>query len=714
MKKIFSVVILFAILLIVSPNIYAAEIVNMNLSLGSIEIVGNADGTASYTQNGTTFQGSNMCLIRQSDITSATRNNITVSGVVDLTIANLNIAGYSPIWIEDNSTTNLNLVGKNRASGGIGMSKNTTFIINGPGELSVVGGSDMGICYPAIGNNYNRGNLIINSGTITAVGDQPYGSHYGVAIRAESILINGGTIMIAGDVEACREININDSNITIEDGDIMDDKCWVGADVIISNSTVLMKYGTIGGEYSGGCNSIKITNSNINFQNSDGNSEKYYERIYNPYVDASSHSALLNNNAIISTNASASSGLSYQWQVSNDNAVWSDIQNANQKILSIKMTNQNVGNYYRCKLTNGWGNVVYTDFSQLSLLSFSKQPENIDINIGDVVMFEASSNCKNITYQWEKSIDGGKTFTTVEGEIYNTLMLMGDLSENNILYRCIITADNGDSLASNTAKITVASPNVYYTEKIYTQNANNDDYTIVAQNVIVSAPGTSVTASKKEYTGFVENVSLGKHAGTVTSDNSLVLERYYDRNTYTITFNTNGGVVLPKLTSKYGADIVLPTPSRYGYSFEGWYIDNNLISKSDILTMPVDGATLYAKWTSLGDTSRGTEYKINALTLRNAADYEEIKSIPTSNFIAEVSVTNLSSEYTDTIIVATYDENGALIDLTYMYASIDIGETTSLGTLIKNTNGNASKVKVFVWPTLNSLTPLAESVEICK
>lgn len=253
-----------------------------------------------------------------------------------------------------------------------------------------------------------------------------------------------------------------------------------------------------------------------------------------------------------------------------------------------------------------------------------------------------------------------------------------------------------------------------YTEIFYIQNANDDGYAIYEQSSVVATLGATATATVKTYEGFEENHSLGTHSGIVSADNSLILSRYYDRKYYTITFDTNGGVILPGLTAKYGADISLPTPSRYGYSFEGWYTDSSLTNKADVSKMPIDGAILYAKWNSLSSSSRGTEYKINSLTLRNTSNYEKIDSIPSSNFIAEISVTNLSSVCTDTIIVVTYDENGAMIDMTYMYASIDIGETTALGTLIKNTDGNVSKVKAFVWSTLNSLKPLAESVEICK
>lgn len=112
------------------------------------------------------------------------------------------------------------------------------------------------------------------------------------------------------------------------------------------------------------------------------------------------------------------------------------------------------------------------------------------------------------------------------------------------------------------------------------------------------------------------------------------------------------------------------------------------------------------------DKRNNIEYKINSLTVRTPAGMA-ISTIPNTNFIAEISLTNLSSTHTDTVIVATYDCKGVMLDMTYMYAGFDTGNTISLGTLIKN-NGSVAKVKAFVWSTFAGINPLASTVEIIK
>ena len=72
---------------------------------------------------------------------------------------------------------------------------------------------------------------------------------------------------------------------------------------------------------------------------------------------------------------------------------------------------------------------------------------------------------------------------------------------------------------------------------------------------------------------------------------------------YTINFDTNGAAAQNSITQNYGTDLTLPTPTKEGYIFEGWYDsetnDNGSGTKIEWTTMPAieNGSTpLYAKW----------------------------------------------------------------------------------------------------------------------
>ncbi len=68
--------------------------------------------------------------------------------------------------------------------------------------------------------------------------------------------------------------------------------------------------------------------------------------------------------------------------------------------------------------------------------------------------------------------------------------------------------------------------------------------------------------------------------------------------TYTLTFDTNGGTAIAKVTKDKGTTINLSdyTTTRDGYTFAGWYADEGLTDKVTSITL--DGnKTVYAKWT---------------------------------------------------------------------------------------------------------------------
>ena len=88
---------------------------------------------------------------------------------------------------------------------------------------------------------------------------------------------------------------------------------------------------------------------------------------------------------------------------------------------------------------------------------------------------------------------------------------------------------------------------------------------------------SKVTAYPKNYTGYVYNPNHldSKAEGVILADGSLVLKLYYDRATYTVTYDLNGGSSSEKLVYpdlKYGEDT--PTleadPEKPGHTFLGW------------------------------------------------------------------------------------------------------------------------------------------------
>ena len=104
---------------------------------------------------------------------------------------------------------------------------------------------------------------------------------------------------------------------------------------------------------------------------------------------------------------------------------------------------------------------------------------------------------------------------------------------------------------------------------------------------------------------------------------------------------------------------------------------------------------------------------LSGITLKNTA-YEPISSIPTGDFIAEVTLTNNSCSGVCTVLLATYDADGRMLDVRYLYANPDIGKTVTFGTGLSDPNGKISKIKAFVLSDLRAFTILGEAAELTK
>ena len=74
-----------------------------------------------------------------------------------------------------------------------------------------------------------------------------------------------------------------------------------------------------------------------------------------------------------------------------------------------------------------------------------------------------------------------------------------------------------------------------------------------------------------------------------------------EETTYTINYDANEGTVTPtSITAVSGAEITMPTPTREGYTFNGWYTAKTGGTKVEYTTMPEKNETVYAGWTFNG------------------------------------------------------------------------------------------------------------------
>jgi len=85
---------------------------------------------------------------------------------------------------------------------------------------------------------------------------------------------------------------------------------------------------------------------------------------------------------------------------------------------------------------------------------------------------------------------------------------------------------------------------------------------------------------------------------TAEDNGNITLTANYAEDEYTISFNVEGGTVNPsEITVKYNDTYKdLPIPTKDGYTFAGWFIDNTEIKNGDKVII-TGNASLTAKWT---------------------------------------------------------------------------------------------------------------------
>ncbi|MDY0134051.1 MAG: InlB B-repeat-containing protein, partial [Acholeplasmatales bacterium] len=70
-------------------------------------------------------------------------------------------------------------------------------------------------------------------------------------------------------------------------------------------------------------------------------------------------------------------------------------------------------------------------------------------------------------------------------------------------------------------------------------------------------------------------------------------------NSYTISFNSNGGSSVLPITQEYNTAVTKPAdPTKTGHTFVNWCSDEHLLVDYEFTTMPGENITLYAKWSA--------------------------------------------------------------------------------------------------------------------
>ncbi len=142
-----------------------------------------------------------------------------------------------------------------------------------------------------------------------------------------------------------------------------------------------------------------------------------------------------------------------------------------------------------------------------------------------------------------------------------------------------------------TAKWTARADTQYIVN--HWQQSMTDEYVVFETQRLQGRTDSNVTPSVKRYVGFSSPTTK---TARIMPDGTTVIDYYYLRNSYTISFVTNGGNAIGEITQKFESELALPIAVRDDDTFGGWFTSALLDNDFTNTVMPANDIVLYAWW----------------------------------------------------------------------------------------------------------------------
>ena len=240
----------------------------------------------------------------------------------------------------------------------------------------------------------------------------------------------------------------------------------------------------------------------------------------------------------------------------------------------------------------------------------------------------------------------------IKNTITKTALTYKELAERQYSGRKIGNAKKHGTLSL------IRSDNAFYSVSL---NANGGS--VSTKKVMVPCGENLTNAPTPTRTGYTfsgwytEKSGGTKATSSTTISKNQTLYAHWSANTYTVTFNATGGKIATasksvRYDSTYGT---LPTPTKDGYTFLGWYTAKSGGSKITAGTVVaiLSNQTLYARWELTTPTLNAVNPLIPGKTIwaawqKNSAatkyvlQYSESKSFPANGTI-ELSISETAT-----------------------------------------------------------------------
>lgn len=316
---------------------------------------------------------------------------------------------------------------------------------------------------------------------------------------------------------------------------------------------------------------------------------------------------------------SAAENDAYQWQIRAAKNVWANILGSDTQTLELSypmvasaLSEKNTVQI-RCRLTSAeTGEATFSDAVTVEVTAATAvdTPASADAAAAPVLRSPAKAAAAAndaygtytiiIKYQFANGTQAANPWsaTVADGTTYTQ-----DVTSPTVVgYAPDQPVVHVDSSKAKEYIVTYQPAEVEFTVKHYQQNVDDDNYTLLETEPKKGYTESPVGANlATTYEGFYS--LLYDTTTKIAADGSTVVEIYYDRYYYLMNFDLDGGYGVEPIYARYGAPISDGTPTKPGYSFNGW--DPELPTTMPVV--PKDAQPYKATW-KVGTTSYTVVY----------------------------------------------------------------------------------------------------------
>ena len=159
--------------------------------------------------------------------------------------------------------------------------------------------------------------------------------------------------------------------------------------------------------------------------------------------------------------AASGSGLTYQWQYSDDGgAAWLE-SSLKSAVYSAKLTAEKYGRMVRCIVSDQFGRTVTSAPAKMSIkgVEIITQPVDYVGAVNSTAKFKVVASGDGLKYQWYYSDNYGRWWigSSLKSATYSAKFTA---EKNNRMLRCVVTDQYGNSVTSNAVRMILTGPTI--------------------------------------------------------------------------------------------------------------------------------------------------------------------------------------------------------------------------------------------------------------